>query len=153
MDFIISNSADPDEMTNRVGFRLGLPCSIKNPIRGFWYIKGIQRLSISYSGTKSWHVLQWIKFFIAFIVEGCHHFCQMISGFREDSKSFLICQRSRPLAAMFLRDQVCFICCVVGYRGNIPTNFYSILTNGFRGYVKMFPINVYEGTSQSRIIF
>ena len=48
MDFIIANSADPDEMTHRVGFHLSLPCSIKYPIRGFWYTKGIQRLSISY---------------------------------------------------------------------------------------------------------
>ena len=48
MDFIIANSADPYEMTNRVAFHLGLPCSIKYPIRGFWYTKGIQRLSISY---------------------------------------------------------------------------------------------------------
>ena len=48
MDFIIANSADPYEMTNRVAFHLGLPCSIKYPIRGFWYTKGIQRLSFSY---------------------------------------------------------------------------------------------------------
>ena len=48
MDFIIANSADPDEMSHRVGFYLGLPCSIKYPIRGFWYTKGIERLSISY---------------------------------------------------------------------------------------------------------
>ena len=65
---------------------------------------------------KSCHVLQRIKFVIAFNVEGCHHFCQMMSGFIEDSNSFLICQRSRPLAAMFFRDQVCFICFVVGHR-------------------------------------
>ena len=63
----------------------------------------------------------------------------MMSGFkpREDSNSFLICQRSRPLAAMFLRDQVCFICFVVGHRGNIPANFYSVLTIGSRGYVNI----------------
>ena len=70
-------------------------------------------------------------------MEGCHHFYHMMCGFREDSNSFLICQRSRPLAAMFLRDQVCFICFVVGHRGNIPANFYSVLTIGSRGYVNI----------------
>ena len=50
----------------------------------------------------------------------------MMSGFREDSNSFLICQKVTPLAAMFLSDQVCFICFVVGQRGNIPAKFYSI---------------------------
>ena len=58
MDFVITNSADPDEMTHRVTFHLGLPCSIKYPIRGFWYTKGIQRLNISkvamfYNGSNS----------------------------------------------------------------------------------------------------
>ena len=48
MDFIIANSADTDEMTHRVAVHLGLPCSIKYPIRGFSYTKSIQRLSISY---------------------------------------------------------------------------------------------------------
>ena len=48
MDFIIANSADPYEMPHRVAFHLGLPCSLKYPIRGFWSIKSIQRLSISY---------------------------------------------------------------------------------------------------------
>ena len=111
--FVITNSADPDEMTHCLAFYLGIPCSIKYPIR----VSGIQRvykgLTSLIFGYKSCHVLQRIKFVTAFIVEGCHHSCQMISGFREDSNSFLICQRSRPLAAMFLRDQVCFICFVV----------------------------------------
>ena len=49
MDFAITNSADRDEMTNSVAFHLGLPCSIKYQIKGFWYTKGIQRLNISYS--------------------------------------------------------------------------------------------------------
>ena len=48
MDFVLANSADPDEMTHRVAFHLSLPCSIKYPIRGFWYTKDIQRFSISY---------------------------------------------------------------------------------------------------------
>ena len=48
MDFVIANSADQDEMTHHVAFHLGLPCSIKYPIRGFWYTKRIQRLIISY---------------------------------------------------------------------------------------------------------
>ena len=39
MDFIIANSADPYEMTHRVAYHLGLPCSIKFPIRGFWYTR------------------------------------------------------------------------------------------------------------------
>ena len=48
MDFVIANSADPDEMTHHVAFHLGLPCSMKYPIRGFEYTKGIQRFIISY---------------------------------------------------------------------------------------------------------
>ena len=48
MDFAIAHSADPDEMTHRVAFRLSLPCSLKYPIRGFRYKKGIQRLHTSY---------------------------------------------------------------------------------------------------------
>ena len=52
MDFVITNSADTDEMTHRVAFNVHLTCSIKYPIRGFWYTKGIQRLNILYSGTK-----------------------------------------------------------------------------------------------------
>ena len=48
IDYVITNSADSDEMTHRVAFHLGLPCSIKYPIRGAWYTKGIQRLNISY---------------------------------------------------------------------------------------------------------
>ena len=103
MDFVLANSADPDEMTHRVAFHLGLPCSIKYPIRGFWYTKDIQRLNISYIRIQKLpcFITKSIKFDIAFIVEGCHHFCQMMSGFREESNSFLICQRSHPLAAMF----------------------------------------------------
>ena len=68
MDFVIANSADQDEMTHHVAFHLGLPCSIKYPIRGFWYTKRIQRLSSLIFGYKSCHVLQRIKFVIAFIV-------------------------------------------------------------------------------------
>ena len=102
MDFVVASSANPDEMTHCVAFLLGLPCAIKYPIMGFCYTKGIQRLTSLIFGYKSFRVLQQIKFVIAFIVEGCHHFCRMMSGFREDSNSFLICQRSRPLAAMLL---------------------------------------------------
>ena len=91
MDFVIASSTDPDEMTHRVAFHLGLPCSIKYLIR----VSGIQRIykGLTYLifGYKSCHVLKRIKFVIAFIVDGCHHFCQMMSGFREDSNSFLIC--------------------------------------------------------------
>ena len=35
MDFVKANSADPDAMMHRVAFHLGLPCSIKYPVRGF----------------------------------------------------------------------------------------------------------------------
>ena len=104
MDFVIANSADPDEMTHHVAFYLGLPCSMKYPIRGFWYTKGIQRLIISYI---------WVQKLPCFTTDQIRHsfycFCQMMSGFREDANSFLTrtCQRSRPLAAMFLSDQVC----------------------------------------------
>ena len=48
MDFVITNSTDPHDMIHRVAFHHGLPCSIENPIRGFWYTKGMQRLNISY---------------------------------------------------------------------------------------------------------
>ena len=50
VDFVMANSADPDEMTHHVAFHFGLPCSMKYPIRGFWYSKGtsIQGLIISY---------------------------------------------------------------------------------------------------------
>ena len=135
MDFVIANSADPDEMTHRVAFHLSFPCSLKYPIRGFWYTKGIQRLNTSYIRVQKLPCFTTDQIRLAFILEGCHHFCQMMSGFREDSNSFLICQRSRPLATMFLRDQVRFICFVVGHRGNIPAKFYSILTICSRGYV------------------
>ena len=101
MNYVITNSADPDEISHRVAFHLGLPCSIKYPIRGFWYTRVYKGLTSLIFGYKSCHVLQRIKFVIAFIVEGCHHFCQMMSGFREDSNSFLICQRSQPLLPCF----------------------------------------------------
>ena len=99
MDFVIINSADPDEMTHCVAFHLGLSCSIKYPIRGFWYTKGTceyKGLTSLIFGYKSCHVLQRIKFVIAFIVEGCHHFCQMMSGFREDSNSFYYLPKVTP---------------------------------------------------------
>ena len=54
MDFGITNSADPDKMTHRVAFHLGLPCLIKYPIRGFWYTNGIQRFNISYILGAQW---------------------------------------------------------------------------------------------------
>ena len=56
----------------------------------------------------------------------------MMSGFREDANSFLtrICQRLRPLAAMFLSDQVCFICFVVGHRRNITAKFWRLAPGG-----------------------
>ena len=68
MDFVIANSADPDEMTHHVAFHLGLPCSMKCPIRGFLYTKGIQRFIISYIWVQKLPGLQRIKFVIAFIV-------------------------------------------------------------------------------------
>ena len=38
MNFVITDSADLDEMIHCVAFYLGLPCSIKYPIRGVWYL-------------------------------------------------------------------------------------------------------------------
>ena len=117
MDFVLANSAGADKMTHHVAFHLDFPRSIKYPIR----VLGIQRiykgLTSLIFGYKSCDVLQRIKFAIACIVEGCHHFCQMMSGFREDSNSFLLCQRSRPLAAMFLRGQVC---CIITEEISLP---------------------------------
>ena len=91
MDFVITNNADPDEMTHRVAFHLGLPYSIKYPIRGSGIYRVYKGLTSLIFGYNSCHVLQRIKFVIAFIVEGCHLFCQMMSGFREDSNSFPGC--------------------------------------------------------------
>ena len=68
MDFVIANSTDPDEMTHHVAFHLGLPCSMKYPIRGFWYTKGIQRVYKGLSSLifwyKSCHVLQRSAFIV-----------------------------------------------------------------------------------------
>ena len=57
MDFVIASSADPDEMTHRMAFHLGLPCAIKYSIRGFWYTKGIQRVNISYIRVRKFIVI------------------------------------------------------------------------------------------------
>ena len=65
MDFVIANSADPDEMTHHVAFHLDLPCSMKCPISIQRVYKGLSSLIFGY---KSCHVLQRIKFVIAFIV-------------------------------------------------------------------------------------
>ena len=129
MDFVIANSADPDEITHRVAFHLGLPCAIKYPIRGFWYTKGIQRLNISYIRVQK---LQRIKFVIAFIVEGCHHFCQMMSGFREDSNSFLICQRSRPLLPYLEGPSLFYLFCS-GSPRKYPCQILFNSDNWFQG--------------------
>ena len=138
MDFIIANNADPYEMTHRVAFHLSLPCSIKYPIR----VSGIQRvykgLASLIFGYKSCHILQRIKFVIAFIVEGCHHFCQMMSGFREDYNSFLICQRLRTLAGFIVLQWIT-------EEISLP-NFIQ-----FQGVCLKFPIKVYKG-SQPRLV-
>ena len=101
MDFVIANSSDTDEMTHHVAFHLGLPCSMKYPIRGFCYTKACHLL---YLGTK---VVMFYNGSNSLKLLLC--FCQMMNGFRVYATSFLtrICQRSRPLAAMFLSDQVC----------------------------------------------
>ena len=40
VDFVLANSADPDEMLHYVAFHLGCHCLPKYPFRGLWYIKG-----------------------------------------------------------------------------------------------------------------
>ena len=40
MDFVLANSADPDEMLQYVAFHLGLHCLQKYPLRGFQFTKG-----------------------------------------------------------------------------------------------------------------
>ena len=40
IDFVLVNSADPDEMPHYVAFHLGLHCLSKYPFRGFWSTKG-----------------------------------------------------------------------------------------------------------------
>ena len=116
MDYVITNSADPDEMTHRVAFHLGLPGLIKYPIRGFWYTKGIQRLNIPYIWVQELPCFTTDQIRYSFYCGRLSPFLSNDEQFREDSNSFLICQRSRLLVAMFLRDQVCFLCFVVGHR-------------------------------------
>ena len=95
MDFIIANSADPDEMTHCVAFHLGLPCSIKYPIRGFTTDQ------IRYS----------------FYCGSLSPFLSNDDRFKRRFQQFPYLSKVTPLAAMFLRDQVCFICFVVRHRG------------------------------------
>ena len=40
IDFVLVNSANPDEMPHYVAFHLGLHCLSKYPFRGFWSTKG-----------------------------------------------------------------------------------------------------------------
>ena len=40
VDFVLANSADPDEMPNYAAFHLGLHCLPKYPLWGFWSTKG-----------------------------------------------------------------------------------------------------------------
>ena len=39
VDFVLANSAEPDEMLHYAAFHLGLLCK-HNPFRGFWSKKG-----------------------------------------------------------------------------------------------------------------
>ena len=80
-DFVIAHSADPDEMTNRVAFHLGLPCSIKYPIRGFWFTKGIQRLNLSYI---------WVKKLPCFTTDQIRYsfYCGRMSPFLSNDERF-----------------------------------------------------------------
>ena len=39
IDFVLANSADPDEMQHSAAFHLGLHCLPKDPFRGFWSSK------------------------------------------------------------------------------------------------------------------
>ena len=126
MDFIIANSADPFEMTHRVAFHLGLPCSIKYPIRGFWYTKGIQRLSISYIRVHKLPCFTTDQIRYSFYCGRLLPFLSNDERVKRRFQQFPYLPKVTPLAAMFLRDQVCFICFVVGHRGNIPAKLYSI---------------------------
>ena len=40
IDFIIKNSAEPNEMSHYATFHLGRHCLPKYPFRGFWYTMG-----------------------------------------------------------------------------------------------------------------
>ena len=40
IDFVLANSADPDEMPYYAAFHLGLHCLPKYPFRGFLYAMG-----------------------------------------------------------------------------------------------------------------
>ena len=40
IDFVLANSADPDEMPHNTAFHLGLHCLPKYPFCGFWSSKG-----------------------------------------------------------------------------------------------------------------
>ena len=41
--FILTNSADPDQMQYYAAFHLALHCSPKYPLRGFQYTKGLKQ--------------------------------------------------------------------------------------------------------------
>ena len=41
IDFVLANSADPDEMPHYAAFHLGLHCWPKYPFRGFCSTKGL----------------------------------------------------------------------------------------------------------------
>ena len=41
INFILANSADPDERLHYAAFHLGLHCLLKYPFRGFWSKKGL----------------------------------------------------------------------------------------------------------------
>ena len=51
MDFVIANSADPDKITHRVAFHLGLPCLLKYPIRGYSKQRVYKGLHLLHWGT------------------------------------------------------------------------------------------------------
>ena len=46
IDFVLTTSADPDEMPHDAAFHQGLHCLPKYPFRGFWYTKVICSLII-----------------------------------------------------------------------------------------------------------
>ena len=121
MDFIIENSADPYEMTHHVAFHLGVPCSIKCPLRGFWYTKNIQRLSISYIRVQK---------FPCFTTDQIRYrfYCGRLSpflGLEKIPTVSLSAKGHAPGCHVFEGPSLFYLFCS-GSPGNITVKFYSI---------------------------
>ena len=125
MDFVLANSADPGEMTHRMAFHLGLPCAIKYPIRGFWYIKDIQRLNISYIRVKKLPCFTTDQIRYSF-------YCGRLSPFLSNDERFPYLPKVTPLCCHVFEWPSLFYQFCSGSPRKYPCQIDS------RGYVKSF---------------